>query len=245
MLLFDTKKTAQKGREILKTSDYTLFRTIEGNRNINLLHLNRLRQSMLEKYLFTIIIVNENMEIIDGQHRFTVCRELGLPVYYVICQDYGLAEVHRLNVNAKTWGPTDYLDGYIKLGFKEYEKYKAFKEKYKFTHKANCLLLTNQSKNESLQDFKVGKLKATNLKMATYCANCINELAQYYPGAKRYTFIYALFYALKKEQFDYDHFINKVKLQPNSLVHCTNVGQYVDMIEKIYNYRNRNKISLK
>jgi ParB-like chromosome segregation protein Spo0J len=95
MLLFDTKKTAQKGREILKTSDYTLFRTIEGNRNINLLHLNRLRQSMLEKYLFTIIIVNENMEIIDGQHRFTVCRELGLPVYYVICQDYGLAEVHR------------------------------------------------------------------------------------------------------------------------------------------------------
>ena len=78
MLLFETKKTAKESRKILTTREYSIFKTIEGNRNISLLHLNRLRESMLEKHLFTVIVVNENMEIIDGQHRFTISKELQL-----------------------------------------------------------------------------------------------------------------------------------------------------------------------
>ena len=76
--------------QVHKTTDYFLFKPIDGNRNKNLLHINRLKKSISENYLFTVIIVNENYEIIDGQHRFECIKELELPLYYITCKGYGL-----------------------------------------------------------------------------------------------------------------------------------------------------------
>ena len=92
-----TKKTNDLLSQVYKTEDYFLFKPIDGNRNKNLLHINRLKKSMESNYLFTVIIVNENYEIIDGQHRFEVIKELKLPLYYIVCNGYGLNEVHILN----------------------------------------------------------------------------------------------------------------------------------------------------
>ena len=92
----------QKFNHVYTTNDYTLFTSIDGNRTKNKLHIKRLKQSIKENYLFTVIIVNENYEIIDGQHRFDVIKELNLPLYYIICEGYGLAEVHILNQISKT-----------------------------------------------------------------------------------------------------------------------------------------------
>jgi len=243
MLLFETKKTAKESRKILTTSQYSIFKTIEGNRNISLLHLNRLRESMLEKHLFTVIVVNENMEIIDGQHRFTISKELNLPVNYVICEGYGLNDVHRFNVNSKVWGPGDYLEGYINLGYKEYEKYREFKAKYKFTHKSNLLLLSKYTEN--YREFNTGKFVVENYNLSKRKADAITQIAPYYEGFRRYNFIQAINRVLKKDNFDFDRFIRKLKIQPTALVHCATVVQYIDLIENIYNYKSKSKISLK
>ena len=50
---------------------------------------------MQSNYLFTVIIVNENYEIIDGQHRFEVIKELNLPLRYIICEGYGFAAIGK------------------------------------------------------------------------------------------------------------------------------------------------------
>ena len=71
--------------QVHTTTDYNRFITVGGNRNKNQLHLMRLRKSIEKKYLFTVILVNESYEIIDGQHRFEIIRELNLPLHYVIC----------------------------------------------------------------------------------------------------------------------------------------------------------------
>ena len=43
---------------------------------------------MNDNYLFTVIIVNEkNYEIIDGQHRFEVIKELKLPFITLFVKD--------------------------------------------------------------------------------------------------------------------------------------------------------------
>jgi hypothetical protein len=116
--------------QVHTTTDYFLFKPIDGNRNKNLLHINRLKKSMNQNYLFTVIIVNEKYEIIDGQHRFEVIQELQLPLHYIICSGYGLTEVHILNANSKTWNADDYLEGYCKLGYKDYLIFADFKNKY-------------------------------------------------------------------------------------------------------------------
>lgn len=90
-------------RQVHTTTFYPLFKPIDGNRTLNTLHLNRLRNAMVDNYLFTVIIVNERYEIIDGQHRFECIKELGYPLHYIICKGYGLDEVHILNQNSKDW----------------------------------------------------------------------------------------------------------------------------------------------
>lgn len=79
--------------QVHTTKNYYLFKTINGNRDINQLHLTRLSESFKKRHLITIIIVNERFEIIDGQHRFLVSKDLNLPVYYTILKNYGLNEV--------------------------------------------------------------------------------------------------------------------------------------------------------
>ena len=70
--------------QVLTTTSYSRFKPVDGNRNKNLLHINRLKKSMSENYLFTVIIVNEKYEIIDGQHRFDVIQELKCLLHFPV-----------------------------------------------------------------------------------------------------------------------------------------------------------------
>lgn len=236
----------QKFNHVYTTNDYTLFTSIDGNRTKNKLHIKRLKQSIKENYLFTVIIVNENYEIIDGQHRFDVIKELNLPLYYIICEGYGLAEVHILNQISKTWSADDYLIGYADLGYKEYIEYAKFKQTYGFGHTETMALLTeNGTKKEKFKDFNAGKLKIKNIVDATKKAEKLLLIGKYYSGYKRRSFMMAMFRLFKNKQFNFEEFIQKLKLQPSMLIHSPNIEQYLDLIEQIYNYRRKDKVNLR
>jgi ParB-like chromosome segregation protein Spo0J len=70
----------------MKTTDYKLFKINKLNRIVQTGHIEKLKKS-IEKvgYLkYNPIIVNEDMEIIDGQHRYFACVKLNLPIYYEV-----------------------------------------------------------------------------------------------------------------------------------------------------------------
>ena len=234
--------------QVHTTTDYFLFKSIEGNRNKNLLHINRLKKSMQSNYLFTVIIVNENYEIIDGQHRFEVIKELNLPLRYIICNGYGLDEVHILNANSKTWNSDDYLQGYCNLGYKDYILYKQFKDKYNFGH-TECLSILSGAasarKTDKVKLFYEGKFKVVNYLDACNVADKIELISQYYAGYKRRSFIFALYSLLKNKNFEFTEFIQKLKIQHGAIVDCVNSTQYVALIEEIYNYKRREKVNLR
>ena len=245
MLLSKKEPMVLSTHHVHTTTDYFLFKPLNGNRTKNLLHINRLKKSMAEQYLFTVIVVNEKYEIIDGQHRFDVIEELKLPLHYVVCKGYGLEEVHRLNVLSKNWNADDYLNGYCNLGYKDYLIYREFKDKYKIGHNECMLLLseTNHTKNTGV--FNKGLLKIKSLRDAQKKIETIFLLEPYYDGYKRRTFIYALYNLLKNPNFEFTEFIQKLKIQPTALQHCTDVAQYVALIEEIYNYKRRDKVNLR
>ncbi len=231
--------------QVHTTTDYFLFKSIDGNRNKNLLHLNRLRRYMQERYLFTIIIVNEDYEIIDGQHRFDIISELKLPLHYIICKGYGLAEVHILNQNSKTWNADDYTEGYCALGYKDYIKYKEFKELYGFGHRECQAILSGISVRNEIESFYSGEFKIKSYSEACKVAEKILLIEPYYEGFKRRSFIYAILQLFKNTNFEFTEFLQKLKTQPTALVDCTTINQYVSLIEEIYNYRRREKINLR
>lgn len=231
--------------QVHTTTDYFLFSPIEGNRNKNLLHINRLKKSMSETYLFTVIIVNEKYEIIDGQHRFDVIQELKLPLNYIVCNGYGLNEVHILNQNSKTWTSDDYLDGYCKLGYKDYLKYKEFKELYGIGHYECMWLLNGSQLSNPTQVFFTGDFKIKNYNEACKIIEKIMLVEPYYNEWKRRSFILAMLQLFKNQNFELTEFLQKLKLQPTALSNCSTTNQYVSLIEEIYNYRRREKVNLR
>jgi hypothetical protein len=248
MNIFKSEPMVKHSNQVHTTTDYFMFKPIDGNRNKNLLHIKRLQNSMTENYLFTIITVNENYEIIDGQHRFEVIKELKLPLNYVICKGYGLNEVHILNQNSKTWNSDDYLTGYCKLENQDYIKYKVFKDKYNLAHNICIALLSGFSSNTSgsgIKEFYDGEFKIKTWNEAIVFAENLKTIGLIYKGYKREKFIFALLRLLKKGNFELTEFISKLKLQSTLMIDCPTTQQYINLIEQIYNYKRREKVNLR
>jgi hypothetical protein len=248
MFTNNNSTNGKESNQVHSTTDYHLFKSIEGNRNKNLLHINRLKKSISSNYLFTIIIVNENYEIIDGQHRFDVVQELKLPLHYVVCNGYGLNEVHILNQNSKTWNADDYLDGYCQLKYPHYLKYKEFKNRYALGHVESMTILGGYISNPGIDRTKIfysGQFAIKNYAKACEIADKIEIISQYYGGYKRRSFVYAMLQLFKNSNFEFTELLQKLKIQPTAIVDCTNTEQYVMLIEEIYNYKRRNKVNLR
>ena len=62
--------------EVKVTTDYERFSFMYGNRNIKPAHKRKLKASFMIRQLPIPIVVTRKYEIIDGQHRYEVCKEL-------------------------------------------------------------------------------------------------------------------------------------------------------------------------
>ena len=248
--MFNTKQKpmAEQECQVYKTFDYSLFKTIKGNRDRKIPHLKRLEKSITDKYLFTVIIVNEKHEIIDGQHRFEIIKKHGLPLYYIVCKGYGLNEVHVLNANSRTWNADDYMDGYIELGYGDYIIYKDFKSKYKLGHNESLMLLAGNCSSvgsNNYSKFANGEFKIKSLSKAEDIMTKILQYEKYYQGVRRRIFIFTMISLFNNKNFEHTEFLQKLKIQPTALQDCTSIESYKLLIEEIYNYRRREKVNLR
>lgn len=242
-------------KKVYETYDYSMFKSMKGNRPLDKLLIMRLKKSFKKRYLFTIITVNEDLEIIDGQHRFEAAKSLGLPLYYVVQKGYGVPEVQMLNTNTKNWGKMQYLHSYCELGHPEYLKFRNFMRRYpKFGIAVSEAILTGLSSGKfeteigqrrKLPTFTDGELEIPNEGRSYLIAHQIMEIQPFYDGFNRITFVRAMMRVLNNPNYEHNTFIKKLEMQPTALKHCQSVDQYLLLIEDIYNYRSRNKVSLR
>lgn len=256
----------QRGQEVNKvyrTSDLTIFKQIDGNRVPNIQHIKRLADSIrVYGMKCNPILVNERMEVIDGQHRLMAAKEAGSFVYYIVVDGYSLNEVHTLNLNQKNWTRKDFMDGYANMGIDSYIKLRDFVNKNDdFTFNDAIALCqnngssssrtlrsqTSKSKLESktLQIFEQGTWKHGDINLAQDMTNKIRMIKAYYSGYNRTSFVCTMITLFNNSNFDFNEFMHKLRLQPTALVDCANREQYRTLIEDIYNYKSRNKISLR
>jgi len=125
-----TNGSVQKNPEVVfqvyKTYNYDLFKIMEDNRDLNDLHVKRLVQSFQEQHLVCPIIVNEKLQVIDGQHRLQASKETGVPVYYMMIAGYGIKQVQILNTNQKDWNQMDFLHMWCAKGKPAYLEVQKF-----------------------------------------------------------------------------------------------------------------------
>lgn len=70
---------------IKSTNDYSIFKSLDFNRDKRKKHLEAMKKILMKENLLHLhpIIVNEKMEVVDGQHRLEAAKELGLDIFYV------------------------------------------------------------------------------------------------------------------------------------------------------------------
>lgn len=248
---------------VLETSNYDLFKVIKGNRIINKSHVSKLKKSMTSKYLVSPIIVNEKFQIIDGQHRFTSAKQLKLPIRYIVVEGYGLEEVQALNQNTTNWKNIDFLNAYCDLGYEEYLKVRKFMGMYKDFSLGICERLlagngsryniqrkefitkTNKSGSININSFKDGNFNIKDWDLGIKHADMLMDIKPLYEGFSRVSFVSAMIPIFENEEYNHNQFIDRLKSNPNMLVHCRNIGEYKILIEEIYNFRSRNKVNLR
>ena len=214
-----------------------------GNRDLRKYHVHNLKQSISEKQIEAPILVNELYQVINGQHRLESCKKLNLPVYYIVIPGLTLEDVQRLHANSKNWSLTEHLNSFCVRGFKEYLKYREFKNEFKFNDNETIAILEGVS-DSKLTRTLWAKFKVENLGVSCEYAQRIIQVRQYYDGYKRRSFVFALLVCFEHESYDHDVFLKKLSKQSGKLMDQVHEDDYLRIIQKIYNRNNKNTIKL-
>lgn len=129
------KETTTIGK-IYSTTNYDMFKTILGNRPIVTKGTRyfELKKSIEQDGQIVPAIVNEKNEIVDGQHRLVVCKELGIPFIYIVINGAGFVDIAKVN-NAKNWSVSVFVNGYATSGIANTEGYRYLKALFdEFSH---------------------------------------------------------------------------------------------------------------
>jgi len=248
---------------VYKANDLSIFNQIKGNRPPNPQHIRRLSDSIKTNGLLcNPILVNEDYEVIDGQHRLLAAKDAGSGIYYIILRGYALKEVHALNLNQKNWTKNDFMDGYAEMGVQSYIKLKEFmlnNDDFSITSAITMCSNTASNSNNNISSKYKKNGKIENLKevfeegtwvgrdfvLADENANKLKMIKQYYDGYCRNSFVNVMLGLFARDDFNFIEFLGKLKIQPQKMQHCANVTQYRLLIEDIYNYRRRTKVNLR
>ena len=88
------------------TKDYEMFKFLDTNRVPNQRITKKLEKSIQEHGIQIPIIVNEDKQIVDGQHRFWALRKLGYKVPFIIRtwkEDIHTIEINNTGSDGMRW----------------------------------------------------------------------------------------------------------------------------------------------
>lgn len=104
---------------VYKTNDYSIFQFSKFNRNV-LLRKEMLQQA--KEGFLSPIIVNENLMVIDGQHRLKASEQVGVPVEFIIKPGLNEHDIVRMNTVQKPWSLKNFIEAFANQGKEEYIK---------------------------------------------------------------------------------------------------------------------------
>lgn len=155
--------------KIFQTSKYDKFKILPENRNISEKHVANLVQSIADEDMgaSTPIVVDKEMNIIDGQHRFEARKRLGRPIFYIITAHKSLGAIKLLNSTSRVWRYEDHIASFAKQGYEEFQRLQEFAKLYGISATAAVHLLRDASPSYSVQrSIKEGTFKIKDMDKA-------------------------------------------------------------------------------
>ena len=178
MDLLSVIREYEKNKEILSTTEYDIFKYHPLNRKVSERHVQNLIRSIKKNnYLGVMpIVVDSDLQVLDGQYRLAAARNLKIPIHYIIVPKNKIGDDFFLTSKiSKNYSLLDAIDFYTKKeGYEDYKIFKEFLDELKISPGSLCSLIGNSIGGSSTTIFKEGRFK---LKLSF---NKINELIQKY-----------------------------------------------------------------
>lgn len=119
--------------------------------------------------------------IVDGQHLFTVCIRLSLPIWYVrikvIDQQDLVEKIALLNSSSVSWTLADYIKAWSSLDEKEdYRKLIKYKGIYDQTYEALAMIFSATERTAGSKRIKNGSFKIINEEKGVEILNDLNDV---------------------------------------------------------------------
>ena len=236
---------------INKTKNYDKFKFRDDNRvSIDSLHINKLIESIKSRNLleFRPIIVNENMEIIDGQHRLLAAKSLDLDIYYQIQKGLGGAEIILMNTS-KNWINSDYLNYYCKNRFPEYLKLEEFMKKNNLKLHVALNICVGASRT-AFNQFKNGKfvfkldLLENEIEICWETINYIKKMNGNSPYTVTGRFWRSLIMLTTHHNFEKKKWFTSLPRMIERFSAKATTKDYCKLMMEVYNWRNSERINI-
>jgi len=224
-----------KEGKLYETTNYDMFKFVEWNRGISTRQINALKRSIQINNMLSLnpIIVDREFNVIDGQHRLTVAKEMQVPIYFII-GDVSHSDMINLNTSQRNWQQIDYINYYAKQGDINYEKLKYIIDNNTFTITEVTILLDRDGKKEMLSK---GHYIIHNEYEVNRRLNLLKKVKSLYGDRLYQVQCIALKIALDHKEFKINHFLKNLERNTEKFRAAAKVIEQVRVIEDIYNYR--------
>lgn len=240
--------------QIYSTSDYSIFKRLEGNRQVLDYRKNTIIQSIKDRgWIRNPIVVNEKYQIIDGQGREEALEELKMPVEFVIAEGANINDCIALNIRQSNWKLIDYIKCYADIGNKTYQLLYSIINKYK--DKLNVETILNVSSKYTGSDNKNSgkRVHHGTFVFITDDRERLTELLDYTAEVSKIigigrgrirTWSSAIKFAFLSDSINHMLLLEKLQKYSAQIVASTTVPQALTCFEKIYNYQmlRKNKV---
>lgn len=149
--------------EIYVTKNYDMFSFMESNRSI--ITNKKLEESVLRGSIIMPIMVNSNLQIIDGQHRLMLAKKHNMDVPYFITINKQMSDVVVINNTTQKWKVLDFINRHAETGNLEYKRLKKIINRHPAIPLVELISVSMGSWNKSqklVNQTKEGKFKFYN-----------------------------------------------------------------------------------
>ena len=236
----------------MKTNNYDMFvfRVDNREKGIDQSHVRALIQSIKARNLLELrpILVNKNMEIIDGQHRLMAAKELGVDIYYNVEKNLVATDIILMNTN-KNWSMGDFLNFYVQNDYVEYKKLAEFMLKNEITLRVALNICMGNMHNVQ-KDFKQGKLIFETVPAQEDVELCRQTIAVIKKNIGFSKFIEsgkfwkAMLLLFRHKDFSLAKWFNNLEKMIGRMAPKATTKDYCRLLMEIYNWHNPDRINI-
>ncbi len=226
--------------EVRSTLDYTKFKTMAGNRAVDKSHVKMLQKLMLENGNLTYefpIVVDEEGNVIDGQHRLEALISLGWEVGYIVERSATIDTVRAINRGNRNWSWRDVANSHANLGNEHYKWFLNFVDTYNLNFSPALEMAggkMNRMKYSGSTFYGGGfevKDKAKSHTLAKQVTE-IQDIIENFSG----DLAFALINIMRSPEYSHDRMVQKVKAMGDKVPMKAKRTDFMRTLEELYNW---------